>query len=140
MRRPCLWEGALMSGEVWMGYLVDHNDAFTVVQSPFVLNGERVFGADSDATTLAIAGVLHRLQHDELPSLSLPDGIDGEAYVRLGPERWRARRAEGSPEIAPGDAFHVVELQGLTLVGEALGDREAGGPGEVGIRQTPGGP
>ena len=66
-----------MSGEVWMGYLVDHNDAFTVVQSPFVLNGERVFGADSDATTLAIAGVLHRLQHDELPSLSLPDGIDG---------------------------------------------------------------
>jgi len=81
MRRPCLWEGALMSGEVWMGYLVDHNDAFTVVQSPFVLNGERVFGADSDATTLAIAGVLHRLQHDELPSLSLPDGIDGESLT-----------------------------------------------------------
>ena len=81
MRRPCLWEGALMSGEVWMGYLVDHNDAFTVVQSPFVLNGERVFGADSDATTLAIAGVLHRLQHDELPSLSLPDGVDGESLT-----------------------------------------------------------
>ena len=42
---------------------------------------QSVFGADSDATTLAIAGVLHRLQHDELPSLSLPDGIDGEASL-----------------------------------------------------------
>ena len=52
-----------MTAEVWMGYLIDHHDEFTVVQSPFVLDGQRVFGADSDATTLAVAAVLHRLQH-----------------------------------------------------------------------------
>ena len=44
-----------MTAEVWMGYLIDHHDEFTVVQSPFVLDGQRVFGADSDATTLAVA-------------------------------------------------------------------------------------
>ena len=42
-----------MSATVWMGYLIDHRDHFTVVQSPFILDGVRVFGADSDATTLA---------------------------------------------------------------------------------------
>ena len=41
-----------MTAEVWMGYLVDHHDEFTVVQSPFVLDGQRVFGADSDACLL----------------------------------------------------------------------------------------
>ena len=42
-----------MTAEVWMGYLLDHEPDYTVIQSPFVLDGARVFGADSDATTLA---------------------------------------------------------------------------------------
>ena len=66
MRRSCLWEGTLVSAEVWMGYLVDAQEDFVVVQSPFVHNGARVFGADSDATTLAVAGLLHRLQSDPI--------------------------------------------------------------------------
>ena len=65
-----------MTAEVWMGYLVDHHSDYTVIQSPFVLDSVRVFGADSDATTLAVAGVLHRLQHDSIESISVPDGID----------------------------------------------------------------
>jgi membrane protein implicated in regulation of membrane protease activity len=82
-----------------------------------------------------------RLPRDPRGSVGVaPDGIEGEAYVQLGAERWRARRAEGSSEIAPGDAFHVVELQGLTLVVEAFGDREAGGPCELGTRNNPSGP
>ena len=66
-----------MTAEVWMGYLVDHHPDYTVIQSPFVLDSVRVFGADSDATTLAVAGVLHRLQHDSIESISVPDGMDG---------------------------------------------------------------
>lgn len=66
-----------MSAEVWMGYLVDAHDDFVVVQSPFVHDGARVFGADSDATTLAVAGLLHRLQHDAITMVSVPEGIDG---------------------------------------------------------------
>ena len=65
-----------MSAQVWMGYLLDHQPAFTVVQSPFVHEGERVFGADSDATTLAVASILHRLHHDEVANVSVPEGID----------------------------------------------------------------
>ena len=65
-----------MTAEVWMGYLVDHQPDFTLVQSPFVHEGVRVFGADSDATTLAVAGLLHRLQHDGIASLGVPEGID----------------------------------------------------------------
>ena len=65
-----------MTAEVWMGYLVDHHSDYTVIQSPFVLDSVRVFGADSDATTLAVAGVLHRLQHDSIESISVPDGMD----------------------------------------------------------------
>lgn len=66
-----------MPGEIWMGYLLHHEPSFTVVQSPFTLNGERVFGADSDATTLAVAAILHRLDHDEVSMISVPEGIDG---------------------------------------------------------------
>ena len=51
-----------MTAEVWMGYLVDEHSDFTVVQSPFVQEKRRVFGADSDATTLAVAAVLHRIR------------------------------------------------------------------------------
>ncbi len=47
-----------------------------------------------------------------------PDGLEGEAYVRIGAERWRARRAPGSPPIAPGESVRVVELEGLTVVVE----------------------
>ena len=65
-----------MSGVVWMGYLLDDQPGFTLVQSPFVHEGRRVFGADSDATTLAVAAVLHRLQHDDIESVSVPEGID----------------------------------------------------------------
>lgn len=68
-----------MSAEVWMGYLVDAHKDFVVVQSPFVHNGARVFGADSDATTLAVAGLLHRLQSESIESVSVPDGIDGQS-------------------------------------------------------------
>ena len=67
-----------MTEEVWMGYLVDHCTNYTVVQSPFVLGEERVFGADSDATTLSVAAILHRLQHDAIASVAVPDGIDAD--------------------------------------------------------------
>ena len=67
----------MMSASVWMGYLIDHHDNFTVVQSPFVLDGLRVFGADSDPTTLGVAALLHRLQHESVESISVPEGMDG---------------------------------------------------------------
>ena len=60
-----------MTAEVWM-ILVDHQHDFTVIQSPFTLRGVRVFGADSDATTLAVAALFHRLQHEEISSLAIP--------------------------------------------------------------------
>jgi uncharacterized OB-fold protein len=59
-----------------MGYLLHHEPDYTVVQSPFVHQGQRVFGADSDATTLAVAGLLHRLDHEDVPMVSVPEGID----------------------------------------------------------------
>lgn len=68
-----------MSDEVWMGYLLHHEASYTVVQSPFVLGGQRVFGADSDATTLAVAALLHRLEHDDVSAISVPEGIDASS-------------------------------------------------------------
>ena len=68
-----------MSDEVWMGYLLHHEASYTVVQSPFVLDGQRVFGADSDATTLAVAALLHRLDHDDVSAISVPEGIDASS-------------------------------------------------------------
>ena len=98
-----------MSAAVWMGYLVEHADDFTVVQSPFVLNGVRVFGADSDATTLAIAGVLHRLQHDEIQSLSLPDGVDGESLTAATNVPLHDPEGENAPwELLLSDEATVV--------------------------------
>jgi uncharacterized OB-fold protein len=70
-----------MTAEVWMGYLLDHEPDYTVIQSPFVLDGARVFGADSDATTLAVAAILHRQQHETVMAVSVPDGIDGETVA-----------------------------------------------------------
>lgn len=48
-----------------------------------------------------------------------PDGLDGEGYVQLGPERWRSRRAPTSGPIPSGSAVRVVALDGLTLEVEA---------------------
>lgn len=70
-----------MSAEVWMGYLIDSHEHYVVVQSPFVHQGARVFGADSDATTLAVAGLLHRLQSESIEMVSVPDGIDGQSLA-----------------------------------------------------------
>ena len=68
-----------MKADVWMGYLLQIHDDFTVVQSPFVLNDARVFGADSDATTLAVAALLHRTVDELVTSVSIPDGFDARS-------------------------------------------------------------
>ena len=86
-----------MSATVWMGYLIDHHEDFTVVQSPFVLDGARVFGADSDATTLAVAALLHRLQHEEIDSLSVPEGMDGLSLNMATNVALHATEAEDDP-------------------------------------------
>lgn len=84
MRRPHLREGALMtqSHQVFMGYLVSYDDAYTVVQSPFVHEGTRVFGADSDPTTLAVAALIHRHQTEPVDLVSVPAGIN-EDVLRI---------------------------------------------------------
>ena len=46
------------------------------------------------------------------------DGLDEDAYVRIGAELWRARRVSGSPPITPGQQFRVVALDGLTVLVE----------------------
>ena len=121
-----------MTAEVWMGYLVDHQPDFTVVQSPFVLDSVRVFGADSDATTLAVAGVLHRLQHDSIESISVPDGMDGSSLSSATNVVLHDIEAEGeaSWEVLMSDEATVVvarhnasvELQKLDVEVEV--DRE----------------
>ena len=47
------------------------------------------------------------------------DGLAEDAYVRIGPELWRARRVSGSPPIAPGQPVRVVALDGLTVLVES---------------------
>jgi membrane protein implicated in regulation of membrane protease activity len=47
------------------------------------------------------------------------DGLVEDAYVRIGPELWRARRVSGSPPITPGQRFRVVALDGLTVLVES---------------------
>lgn len=76
MRRPPLWEGTKVSSIIWKGYLLYSDAAFTLIQSPFTHDGERVFGADSDATTLAVAALQHRLNQQPITSVTVPDGID----------------------------------------------------------------
>lgn len=99
-----------MTAEVWMGYLVDAHEDFLVVQSPFVLNGARVFGADSDATTLAVAGLLHRLQHESIPSLSVPEGIDGQSLSIATGIEVHAEEADGEAawDVLMSDEATVV--------------------------------
>lgn len=41
--------------------------------------------------------------------------VDGEGRVRVGPERWRARRAAGGAPIPPGARVRVVRLVGHEL-------------------------
>ena len=67
--------------DVWMGYLVSETPAFTVVQSPFLVGGQRVFGADSDATTMAVAALLHRARSDQIEQVSVPSGVDEVALA-----------------------------------------------------------
>lgn len=62
-----------------------------------------------------------------------PDGVGDEGYVRLGPERWRARRSPTSGPITPGSAVRVIALHGLTLEVEAC-------PTGPGSRRATGGP
>lgn len=66
---------------VWHGYLLSHHEDFTVIQSPFTLNDVRVFGADSDPTTLAVAALVHRIGIDPITSVSVPEGMDGETLA-----------------------------------------------------------
>lgn len=87
-----------MSATVWMGYLIDHHEDFTVVQSPFVLDGVRVFGADSDATTLAVAALLHRLQHGDVESISVPEGMDGMSLSMATGVPLHSNESEDSPD------------------------------------------
>jgi membrane protein implicated in regulation of membrane protease activity len=47
------------------------------------------------------------------------DGLTEDAYVRIGPELWRARRVSGSPPITPGQRVRVVELDGFTVLVES---------------------
>lgn len=41
--------------------------------------------------------------------------IDDEGWVRVGPERWRARRAAGTAAIAAGEPVRVLGLCGHEL-------------------------
>ena len=41
--------------------------------------------------------------------------IDPEGWVRIGPERWRARLAPGADAIAPHAAVRVIAVDGLVL-------------------------
>ena len=102
-----------MSDEVWMGYLLHHEASYTVVQSPFVLEGQRVFGADSDATTLAVAALLHRLEHDDVSAISVPEGIDASSLsAATGVALHDADAEEEAPwEVLMSDEAIVVVSQ-----------------------------
>lgn len=66
---------------VWKGYLLAWDKDFTLMQSPFMCEGVRVFGADSDHTTLAIAAEQHRSGLGSTVELiSLPEGVNKEIF------------------------------------------------------------
>jgi len=48
--------------------------------------------------------------------------VDGEGWVHVGPERWRARRAAGAGPIAAGAPVRVVGLRGHELEVEPEND------------------
>jgi hypothetical protein len=69
----------------WMGYLAMFDESALMIQSPFTLNEAIAFGADSDYTTMAIAG-LHLLQSrqieiDAVRSLPLIDSKAVQAQL-----------------------------------------------------------
>lgn len=70
-----------MSSLIWKGYLLHAEPSFTLVQSPFTHRGERVFGADSDATTLAVAAVQHRISEQSITMVTVPEGIDTQTLI-----------------------------------------------------------
>ena len=98
----------MMSASVWMGYLIDHHDNFTVVQSPFVLDGLRVFGADSDATTLGVAALFHRLQHESVESVSVPEGMDGMSLSMATGVPLHTGEGEADCDVLMSDEATVV--------------------------------
>ncbi|MEC7504269.1 MAG: hypothetical protein VX524_03245 [Candidatus Thermoplasmatota archaeon] len=112
-----------MTAQVWMGYLVVAQEDFTVIQSPFVLNGSRVYGADSDATTLAVAGMLHRLRSESVSSVTAPDGIDTVSFAGATgvPHHSEDATDEAPWDLLVGDeATVVLARQGATVELTAL--------------------
>jgi len=70
-----------VGADVWKGYLIAWDDDYTLVQSPFTNDMIRVFGADSDYTTLAIAALQHRISLGQVIELiSIPEGINESAF------------------------------------------------------------
>jgi len=54
--------------------------------------------------------------HGHVGERGIADGaIDPEGWVRIGPERWRARLAPGAGPIAAGAPVQVVAMDGLEL-------------------------
>ena len=73
----------MISGtDVWKGYLLAWDETYTLIQSPFTRDGARVFGADSDHTTLAIAALQHRISLGEaIECVSLAEGVNGSIFT-----------------------------------------------------------
>ena len=68
--------------DVWKGYLLAWDDTYTLIQSPFSKGDDRVFGADSDYTTLAIAALQHRVSlGDTIECISLTEGVNGSIFT-----------------------------------------------------------
>jgi uncharacterized OB-fold protein len=68
--------------DVWKGYLLAWDETYTLIQSPFAKDGTRVFGADSDYTTLAIAALQHRNTLGEaIECVSLAEGVNGSIFT-----------------------------------------------------------
>ena len=98
-----------MTAAVAMGYLIDHHADFTVVQSPFTFNGQRTYGADSDGTTLAVAALLHRLSHEPVPRVTVPEGMDGDVvHWATGVETYDGDDDAMAWELYLGDEAIVV--------------------------------
>lgn len=63
----------------WKGYLIVENHDCIFIQSPFVCNDKVVFGADSDATTMAIAGLQFMLSKGHsIESINLLPPVNAE--------------------------------------------------------------
>ncbi len=74
--------GIGLSTEQWQGYLHESFDGGVVVQSPFGLNGHRVFGPDSDYTTLAISALeLLQTNGETITSCRCTDEMDSLAIL-----------------------------------------------------------